>query len=168
MKIFLIGFMGCGKSTLGRKLATKLGYKLIDLDHQLEKIAGCSIAAYFAAHGEVAFRQLESETLRTLDYPEDCIVATGGGTPCFHDNISWMKENGKTIYIQMSPSTLAKRLESGLAKRPLISSLSEEELIHFIAGKLEERKDYYLQAEYVLSGVNLTADSLRIKLNLGV
>lgn len=158
MRIFLIGFMGCGKSTLGRKLATKLGYELIDLDHHLEKIAGSSITAYFAEHGEDSFRRLESETLKTMHYPDNCVISTGGGTPCFYDNMSWMNENGTTVYIQMNAFSLAKRLENGITKRPLLSGLSEEELIRFIAGKLEERNPYYQQAAHVLNGISLTAD----------
>ena len=106
MRIFLIGFMGCGKSTLGRKLAAKLGYDLIDLDHHLEKIAGCSITTYFAEHGEESFRRLESETLKTMHYPPSCVISTGGGTPCFYDNMSWMNENGTTVYIQMNAFSL--------------------------------------------------------------
>lgn len=158
MKIFLIGFMGCGKSTLGRKLAAKLGYELIDLDHYLEKIVGCSITDYFAEHGEDSFRRLESETLKSMHYPANCVISTGGGTPCFYDNMSWMNDNGSTVYIQMNAFSLAKRLENGINKRPLLSGLSEEELIRFIAGKLEERNPYYQQAAHVLNGISLTAD----------
>jgi shikimate kinase len=160
MKIFLIGFMGCGKSTLGRKLATRLGYTLIDLDHQIEKIANSTIANYFSANGEEAFRKLESETLKTLDYPKNCVVATGGGTPCYFDNIDWMNANGLTIYIEMTPLALAKRLEQGIAKRPLLSNLSEEGIVHFIENKLEERNVFYKKAKYSLNGINLTPEQI--------
>jgi len=160
MKIFLIGFMGCGKSTLGRKLATRLGYTLIDLDHQIEKIANSTIANYFSANGEDAFRKLESETLKTLDYPKNCVVATGGGTPCYFDNMDWMNANGLTIYIEMTPLALAKRLEQGIAKRPLLSNLSEEGIIHFIENKLEERNVFYKKAKYCLNGISLTPEQI--------
>jgi shikimate kinase len=160
MKIFLIGFMGCGKSTLGRKLATRLGYTLIDLDHQIEKIANSTIANYFSANGEEAFRKLESETLKTLDYPKNCVVATGGGTPCYFDNMDWMNANGLTIYIEMTPLALAKRLEQGIAKRPLLSNLSEEGIVHFIENKLEERNVFYKKAKYSLNGINLTPEQI--------
>lgn len=99
MRIFLIGFMGCGKSTLGKKLATKLGYDFIDLDYQLEKQMGTSIGNYFAANGEEAFRKLESKTLKEFDYPINGVIATGGGTPCYFDNMDWMNSNGITIYM---------------------------------------------------------------------
>jgi len=164
MKIFLIGFMGCGKSTLGRKLATKLGYDLIDLDHQLEKITGITVADYFAAHGEEAFRKLESDTLKSVEYPKNCIIATGGGTPCFFDNIEWMNENGTTVYIEMPAPALAKRLESGIAKRPLLRNLTPEGVIGFIENKLAEREGFYTKAQLILSGINLTADAIRAEI----
>src|SRR5690349_8405249 len=108
MKIFLIGFMGCGKSTMGKKLAVKLGYDFIDLDHQIEKNLGTTITAYFAENGEEAFRKLESETLKNFDYPSNSIIATGGGAPCFFDNMDWMNANGLSIYIEMPAAALAK------------------------------------------------------------
>ena len=160
MKIFLIGFMGCGKSTLGRKLATRLGYTLVDLDHQIEKITGITVANYFSANGEEAFRKLESETLKTFDYPKNCVIATGGGTPCYFDNMEWMNANGVSIYIEMTPLALAKRLEQGIAKRPLLSNLSKEGIVHFIENKLEERNPFYKKATYILNGINLTPEQI--------
>jgi len=160
MKIFLIGFMGCGKSTLGRKLATRLGYTLIDLDHKIEKIANSTIANYFSTHGEDAFRKLESQTLQTLEYPTNCVIATGGGTPCYFDNMDWMNANGLTIYIEMTPLALAKRLEQGIAKRPLLGNLSEQGIVQFIENKLEERNMYYKKAKYILNGINLTPEQI--------
>lgn len=164
MKIFLIGFMGCGKSTLGRKLATKLGYDLIDLDHQIEKNTGLTVGDYFSTHGEEAFRKLESETLQAFDYPKNCVIATGGGTPCFFDNIDWMNANGTTIYIEMPPAALAKRLESGIAKRPLLRNLTPEGVLEFIEGKLAEREPFYTKASLVMSGISLTADDIRAEI----
>jgi len=164
MKIFLIGFMGCGKSTLGRKLATKLGYDLVDLDHQIELVTGTSVADYFAVNGEEVFRKLESDTLKEFIYPKNSVIATGGGTPCYFDNMDWMNANGTTVYIQMTPTGLAKRLEKGISKRPLLRNLSEEGLVHFIENKLEERADFYNKAAIILNGVNLTADLIRSEL----
>jgi len=87
--IFLIGFMGCGKTTLGRKLAARLGYEFMDLDHIFEAQAGMTIAQYFSSFGEDAFRKLESEVLRQTRYPPNAVVSTGGGLPCFFDNMDW-------------------------------------------------------------------------------
>lgn len=161
MKIFLIGFMGCGKSTLGKKLATKLGYNLIDLDHKVEEVTGSSIADFFSSNGEEVFRKLESDTLKTISYPENCVIATGGGTPCYFDNMEWMNENGLTIYIEMPATALAKRLDNGTGKRPLLEGLTAEALIAFIEEKIAGRLSYYQKAQHTVSGINLTPDALR-------
>ncbi len=161
MKIFLIGFMGCGKSTMGKKLAAKLDYAFIDLDHQIEHKIGTSITEYFAEHGEAAFRELESKTLKTFSYPENAVVATGGGAPCFFDNMEWMNANGLSMYISMSAAALAKRLEGGKEKRPLLRNLNEAEMIEFIQGKLSEREMFYKQASLTVNGIALTADTMK-------
>ncbi|ATP57742.1 shikimate kinase [Pedobacter ginsengisoli] len=158
MKIFLIGFMGCGKSTFGKKLAVKLGYDFIDLDHVLENEVGSNIGDYFASHGEAAFRALESKVLKEYNYPENCVVATGGGAPCYFDNMDWMNNNGTTLYIEMTPIALAKRLEKGKEKRPLLKDMNEEQLIGFIESKLAERNPFYKRAALSIEGINLTPD----------
>lgn len=158
MKIFLIGFMGCGKSTFGKKLAVKLGYDFIDLDHVLENEVGSNIGDYFASHGEAAFRALESKVLKEYNYPENCVVATGGGAPCYFDNMDWMNNNGTTLYIEMTPIALAKRLEKGKEKRPLLKDMNEEQLISFIESKLAERNPFYKRAALSIEGINLTPD----------
>jgi len=160
MKIFLTGFMGCGKTTLAKKLSARLGYELVDLDHEIEKQAGKSVGEYFALHGESAFRELESQTLKTFPYQQNSIIATGGGTPCYFDNIDWMNLNGLTVYIEMSPIALAKRLENGKAKRPLLKDLDEQGIVDFITQKLEERNPFYRKASLVVNGISLTAESL--------
>lgn len=160
MKIFLIGFMGCGKTTLGKKLAAKIGYSLVDLDHQIERITGTTVPDYFASHGEEVFRNLESDTLKAHAYDQNTVISTGGGTPCYFDNMEWMKANGITVYIKLPAASLARRLEKGRSKRPLLRNLSEEEVIEFIENKLEERDVFYTQATIVVSGINLNADTL--------
>lgn len=164
MKIFLIGFMGCGKSTLGKKLAAKMGYDFIDLDHLLEKEVGTSIGEYFAVHGEDAFRQQEKQTLQGYAYPDNIVVATGGGAPCYFDNMDWMNQNGTTVYISLSPAALAKRLESGKDKRPLLKDLNESEIIAFIEDKLGQRAVFYERATIIAKGINLTPDALYAQL----
>lgn len=152
--------MGCGKSTMGRKLAQKMGYAFIDLDHQIEKSLGITISEYFSKHGEAAFRKLESETLKTFDYPVNTVVATGGGAPCFFDNMEWMNSNGLSVYIEMTAAALAKRLESGKEKRPLLKDLDEAQMIKFIESKLDERTGFYKSALVTVNGINLTADEM--------
>jgi shikimate kinase len=152
--------MGCGKSTMGRKLAKQLGYDFIDLDQEIEKRTDTTIGNYFSANGEMAFRELERKTLQEFDYPLNCIVATGGGAPCYFDNMDWMNANGTTVYIEMSPLALARRLEKGKEKRPLLKDLNETQMIAFIEGKLAEREDYYKRAKLIVEGINLSADAL--------
>ena len=165
--IFLIGFMGSGKTTLGRKLANKMGYEFIDLDHKLEQKVELSIAEYFSLFGEDAFRKLESEILKKTHYPENAVVSTGGGLPCFFDNMDWMKEHGKTVYIKLSPKTLADRLENGKEDRPLLQEKHGDALIAFIEQKLAEREGFYSQANIVADGLSLTAERLEQILDAG-
>lgn len=160
MKIFFIGFMGCGKTTWSRKLAAHLGYEFMDLDHILEAKAGMTIAEYFSTHGEDAFRKLESSILKETEYPENGIISTGGGLPCFFDNMDWMNANGKTLYIKLSPKALASRLENAKTKRPLLQDKHGDELVVFIAGKLAEREVYYNRANYIVNGIDLSVERL--------
>jgi len=156
--IFLVGFMGCGKTTLGRKLASRLGYMFIDLDHVLEAHVGMTIAEYFSTHGEAAFRKLESEILQTTPYPDNAVISTGGGLPCFFDNMQWINEHGRSIYIQLAPKILADRLEHEKVTRPVLQGRHGDELIAFIADKLIEREVFYKQATIVTNGLGLNAE----------
>jgi shikimate kinase len=156
--IFLVGFMGCGKTTLGRKLASRMDYPFIDLDHVLEAKAGMTIAQYFSTHGEDAFRKLESEILKQTDYPENAIISTGGGLPCFFDNMDWINAHGRSIYIQLSPKTLAQRLSNEKNQRPLLRDRQGDELVAFIGEKLDEREPFYRRASIVADGLGLNAE----------
>ncbi|RYY32808.1 MAG: shikimate kinase [Sphingobacteriaceae bacterium] len=158
--VFLIGFMGCGKTTWGKKLAAHTGAAFIDLDHALEEKAGMSIAEYFSSFGEDAFRKLESDILKTTPYADNTIISTGGGLPCFFDNMEWMNANGKTLYIQHSPKTLAHRLENSKTQRPVLQGKKGDELIEFIAEKLAKRESFYLQAKYIIDGIEISVEML--------
>jgi len=158
--IFFIGFMGCGKTTWSRKLAAHLGYDFIDLDHLLEEQAGMTIAEYFSTHGEDSFRILESEVLKQTPYTQNTVVSTGGGLPCFFDNMGWMKAHGKTVYIKLSPKTLVDRLDRSKNKRPLLREKQGEELLAFITERLAEREAFYLRADYIANGISLSVDEL--------
>ena len=159
MKVFLIGFMGCGKSTKAKQLANRLNCPVIDLDAVMVDQQNMSIAAYFAQHGEDAFRKLESETLKNYLYPETCVVATGCGLPCFFDNMDWMNANGKTVYLQMEPNALLARLHNR-QKRPLIADMDDEQLLAFIKQKLTERDPFYAQAQLIINAFDLSAEEL--------
>src|ERR1700712_5736801 len=160
MKIFFIGFMGCGKTTWSRKLAAHLGYEFMDLDHILEEKVGMTIAEYFTTHGQDAFRELESTILKETDYPAHVVVSTGGGLPCFFDNMEWMNANGKTIYIKLSPKTLADRLDKGKTTRPLLHGLHGDELVTFIGEKLAARAGFYERATYIVNGISMSVEGL--------
>lgn len=159
MMIFLIGFMGSGKTTLGKKLARVMGYDFVDLDKVVETRAGQSIPDFFAKHGEEAFRALERDCLQTGLPAENTVVATGGGAPCYYDNMEWMNRHGVTVYLMLEPKALASRLK-GSADRPLISGLSGAELLAYIEEKLALREPYYRKAAYWVEGLDLTAEKL--------
>ncbi len=147
MQIFIIGYMGAGKSHLGRELAKRLGFHFIDLDETIEQQAGKSVARIFEQEGEPAFRQLEAEVLRSTALKQNSVVATGGGTPCFFENMDWMNKNGVTIYFHASPQLLTERLRLEKAKRPLLASIPDEGLLAFIESKLGERAHFYHQSQ---------------------
>jgi shikimate kinase len=159
MKIFLVGFMGCGKSTKAKQLANRLNCAVIDLDAEIVEREQKSIAEYFAENGEDAFRKLESKTLKEFIYPETCVIATGGGLPCFFDNMDWMNANGKTVYLQMEPTQLVSRLGKR-EKRPLIKNMDDEQLLDFIKMKLKERDPYYTKAQFIVNAFDLDGEKL--------
>jgi len=155
--------MGCGKSTKAKQLAHKLNCEVIDLDAVIVANEGKTIAEYFATYGEKAFRELESATLKSYPYPENCVVATGGGLPCFFDNMDWMNEHGKTVYLQMEPAALVSRLHNR-QKRPLIAHLDDEQLLVFIEEKLAERDPFYTKAQVIVNAFDLDAETLEERL----
>lgn len=152
--IFLIGFMGCGKSTLGKKVAKKTDYTFIDLDELIVKEIGMSISMYFETFGEDSFRAVEQKMLHSLKDTTNTIVATGGGAPCFFDNMDWMNQYGKTVYIKLSPKALVSRLlQKEIETRPLLKGKSQNELVDFISATLEERTPFYSRAKIVYDGL---------------
>ncbi|MBS2096720.1 shikimate kinase [Carboxylicivirga linearis] len=148
-RVFLVGFMGSGKSTLGRRLKHEMGWNFLDLDDVFEDKFQTSIKQYFADYGEESFRQAEKECLEDVIHQENLIIATGGGTPCFFDNMDVMNENGLTIYLKLSIETLISRLNSGKNVRPLVANKSGDELYQFIKEKLEEREFFYNQSKVI-------------------
>lgn len=153
LPIYLIGYMGAGKTTAGKLLADKLGWHFVDLDNAFHEIHGYSTADYIQQFGMEDFRHKEKyvvEDLAELPY-EHVIYATGGGYPCWEDNMECLKELGTSIYLRWQPEHLAKRLMlTDLSLRPVLQGRSEEELLAFIKPHLEAREPYYLQADYVV------------------
>ncbi|MEO5911536.1 MAG: shikimate kinase [Pelobium sp.] len=159
-KIFLIGFMGCGKSKLGKSTAAKLNRTFIDLDDLIESVHQMSIPEIFSSFGESGFREKERDVLQNNTLPENAVIATGGGAPCFYDNMQWMNKNGITVFIDTPVKVLADRLINARVERPLVKGKSMEELVTFIASKLTERRPFYEQAQLILRGVDLNAEIL--------
>lgn len=149
MRIYLIGFMGSGKSHVGKRLAQLLHWQFVDLDDYLEEQEGRTINNIFATDGADAFRQLEQEYLHTSTQWNNTVIATGGGAPCFFDNMQWMNRHGLTIYLQTPAQILAERLQYGTEHRPLLRGKTFWELKDFIEEKLAERTGFYEQAAVI-------------------
>ncbi len=160
MLIFLIGFMGAGKSSQAKKLAAGLNFEAVDLDELVEKTNKLSVSEIFKTKGEQYFRKVESEALRTLSGKQNAVVATGGGTPCFFDNMQWMNENGITVYLKLHPGTAYHRIAPSKAKRPLISHMNDADLMEYIMETMTERAPFYNQAKIQISGLNLKTEDL--------
>ena len=156
MKIFLIGFMGCGKTTLGKKLARTLNYNFIDLDSYIENKTTEKITEIFDKKGEQYFRDLEKESLNEICKMDNMVLASGGGTPCFSDNMQTMLAKGICIYLKMEAGDLAERLCKEKNNRPLIRHLTENELNDFISEKLMEREVCYKKAHHILPAKNIS------------
>ena len=155
MRIFLIGFMGCGKTTLGKKLAKNLNYNFIDLDNYIEKTTNKTITEIFENKGEKKFRIVEKESLMEVCKKDNLVIATGGGTPCFFDNMQKILDSRKAIYLKMEIEDLLERLETEKSQRPLIENNSAKELENFIRNKLSEREYFYKKSNYILQGKNI-------------
>lgn len=145
---------GSGKSTLGKSLAERLSITFFDLDTEIEGQEKRSVQAIFENQGELYFRKLEKAKLEELAYlSHPLLIATGGGTPCFYDNMKLMNELGSTIFIDVPIDEIVKRLISTqLEKRPLFKNLSEQQLMEKLSNQFEERKDFYLKAQYTITG----------------
>ena len=152
--------MGSGKTTLGSKLARKMGYEFVDMDELIEETAGMTVPGIFSELGEEVFRKWETQILQELCLREKVVVSTGGGAPCHGTMMSTMNKNGDTIYIKLSPSALKDRLIHSKTERPLIQGKSEKDLLDFITTLLKTRETYYNQAGYIVDGMHLDPDLL--------
>ncbi|MDR1517375.1 MAG: shikimate kinase [Dysgonamonadaceae bacterium] len=172
MRIFIVGYMGVGKTTIGKSLGKLLNVEFIDLDKYIENKYRKTIAELFEEKGEDGFRAVERRALEEVAAFENVIVSTGGGAPCFFDNMEKMNAAGITVYIEAEPEELADRLLASKTVRPLIAGKSREELVPFIAQHLSARERYYKQARIVhktdklltKKEVHLTVDGIAEKL----
>jgi shikimate kinase len=164
MLFFLNGFMGSGKSHWGKIWAANYKLDFIDLDEVIQMEEGGSVVDIFEAKGEAYFRTIEAKKLRDMATVSSAIIACGGGTPCFHDNMQWMNEHGITVYLSATPDEILRRLIKGQQQRPLIKKLSQAELLFFIEQKLKERESFYTQANITLPSADVTDLSFEEKI----
>lgn len=158
--VFIVGFMGSGKTTLGKKLAAATNKPFIDLDHEIVAYIGMSIPEYFNQFGEDRFRELESAFLKQQK-GLDAVISTGGGTPCFYENMRWITENGIALYLEHSPKSLWSRLsKSDVNKRPVLKGLNGDELLAFIEAKLKDRSPYYDQAQLKVDQIHTSVEEI--------
>lgn len=160
MRIFLIGFMGSGKTHWGKQLATQMKIPFYDLDEEITKKENLSVAEIFSQSGEEAFRNKEREVLETLiDENASMVLSCGGGTPCFFNNIERMKKYGVVVWLNTHIEILLQRLIKEKEKRPLIREIGDDDLRSYIIRKLNERRMYYEQADVIVDNENSIAMS---------
>jgi shikimate kinase len=165
LKIFLIGFMGAGKTYWGKQLAEHWNLPYYDLDEVIVAEEEMAVSDIFATKGEDYFRERESAILRGLVKQEHFLISCGGGTPCFQDNMDFMNENGITIWLNPSVSIMVERLQRKKYKRPLIQDLADEDLTAFIEKKLAERLPFYQQSQHIIESDHISLDTFEIVKN---
>lgn len=160
--LFLVGYMGCGKSTVGRKLARRLGRLFVDTDAAIEAREGASVADIFRYEGEERFREIEREVLEaTVAASPDAVVSTGGGLPVWRDNMARLNEAGTTVYLRRSAANIASRLSPyGRRKRPRLCGLNDEELLAFMTRDMASREPFYAAARLTIACDALTDDEI--------
>ena len=151
IRIILIGYMGAGKTTVGKELAKSLGLSFYDLDWYIESRMRKTVKQIFDEGGEETFRTVERNMLHEVAEFENVVISCGGGTPCFFDNMDYMNRQGDTIYLQASPEVLVQHLQMGKGVRPLLKDKTGDELLQHITTHLKEREPYYLKAKHILN-----------------
>jgi shikimate kinase len=159
--VFLVGYMGVGKTTIGKKLARILSMEFVDLDLFMEQKLKLSITQIMDQFGEPFFRELEQKSLVELNQNQNQLIATGGGTPCFFGNMTLMNANGATVYLKMDDKSIVNRLKNNQSTRPLIKGLNAEQLSSFVTQHLASRRPYYESAHFVLEALNVNAEKLQ-------
>ena len=162
MRIFLVGFMGVGKSFLGKIWGEVFSIPFYDLDKLIEDEERITVENIFATFGEDYFREREAAVLRNTDRFETCIIACGGGTPCYFDNMNWMNKNGVTVFLNESEINIFNHLKNDKKIRPLIIEQDEKTLKQFITNKLQERNSFYNECRLVLTGDQLNRDGFAV------
>lgn len=164
-RIVLIGYMGSGKTTVGKALAKEVGLPFYDLDWYIESRMRKKVSQIFAERGEEGFRQIERNMLHEVAEFEDVVVSCGGGTPCFFDNMDYLNQQAQVVYLRCEPEVLHKHLLMGKGDRPLLKGKTPEELILFIREQLDKREPFYSKARYTLD-VSLMDNYEKIKITI--
>lgn len=160
MLIFLIGYMGSGKSTLASLMADRICHRFMDMDSLFESQSGYSVDEFFDLFGEEAFREKERDLLHILMAGKEAVISTGGGTPCFYDNMDRMNDAGITVYLRLSPSLLWRRLLGNAHQRPLLKNVDAAGLMQYITRHLLEREEFYLKSRIIMDAGDLKAESI--------
>ena len=164
-RVILIGYMGSGKTTVGKALSKETGMMFYDLDWYIESRMHKTVSQIFAEKGEEGFRKIEYNMLHEVAEFEDVIISCGGGTPCFFDNMDYLNQQGEVVYLKASPETLYKHLLMAKIERPLLKGKSADELIAYITEHLKQREPFYDKARHMLD-VNVLDDYDKIKLSV--
>ena len=164
-RIIIVGYMGAGKTTVGKALAKELGMQFYDLDWYIEGRMRKTVPQLFAERGEDGFREIERRLLHEAAEFEDVVLSCGGGTPCFFDNMKYMNSQGDTVYLKASPEVLCAHLKMGKTRRPLLEGKDKDELLAFVTEQLAHREDYYTKAKHVLN-VDLLDNYEKIKVSV--
>jgi len=165
IRIIIIGYMGAGKTTVGKALSKELGIPFYDLDWYIESRMRKTVPQIFAERGEEGFRKVERNMLHEVAEFEDVIISCGGGTPCFFDNMEYMNQQGETVYLKAKPEVLYGHLRMGKTERPLLKNKTPEEMQGFIREQLEYREPFYTQAKHTLD-VSLMDNYEKIKISV--
>ncbi len=164
-RIIIIGYMGAGKTTVGRQLGKALNIPFYDLDWYIEGRMRKTVPQLFAERGEEGFRQVERNMLHEVAEFEDVVLSCGGGTPCFFDNMDYLNQQGETVYLKATPEVLYGHLKMGRTERPLLKNKNQEEMQQFIKEQLALREPYYTQAKHTLD-VNLLDNYEKIQISV--
>ncbi len=160
MKIYIVGYMYCGKTSVGKRLARRLGYNFMDLDDEFERRFKLSITDFFGRYDETAFRKLEHEVLLSTKDVDNCVISTGGGTPCHNNNMDFIKENGLSVYLEADADLILSRRANSKKRRPVLEAMPAGEVETFVDEQLAARKPFYSMADIRCDARDVSIDNL--------
>ncbi len=164
-RIYIVGYMGAGKTTAARRLAQRLGWDVVDTDAMFEEKYKISVCDFFNKYDEALYRKLESEVLKSTESLDNVVISTGGGTACYFDNMEWMNHHGTTVFLRISQAAVVDRLLHAKRKRPLAEGKSEEELKDFVNMHYTSRMPFYEQAQITVKSEDLDLEEVMKKVS---